>query len=162
MSWARRPFSMKSRRSRVALVLAEVAILGGLVLFEALLLSASTPAAKGVVSEVQIRIVGEGVTSGGVPWFGLQEINYTGAADGYPYDFTPGSVVNISIQPVNEDTVEHPINAVLVNSPFTVKGTFPSVPFNAEAHDDFLLQVSVEMPHSTGTYVIEISVIVGT
>lgn len=162
MSWARRAFSLGGRRSRLVLLIAAVAIVAALVFFEAILISMSAPNPTGQITGVQIRFINQGSTPDGLPWFGTQEVNYSGAADGYPFAFEPGSTVNISVQPVNHDVADHSIGSFLVNAPFHAVGSYPKVPFTAEAGDDFLLQVAIATPASTGAYQIDLTIVVGS
>lgn len=136
------------------------AIAIALVGFEAVLLIGAAPKPTGTIAGAQVRFVDEGSTSVGLPWFGTQVMNYTGPADGYPYAYAPGSTFNFSIQPANHDNASHTLSSVLVNSPFTVVRCSPTLPYEVDAGEDFLLIVTVGAPPSMGTYALNLTVVV--
>ncbi|HEV2317916.1 MAG TPA: hypothetical protein VGV89_10150 [Thermoplasmata archaeon] len=113
---------------------------------------------KGTVDSLEVRIVGQGTTPQGTGWFGTPELNYTGAQNGYPFNFGLGSSFNYSLQMANGDRSPHSVSSVGVNAPFRVLAVSPPLPYQVGGLDDFLLTVTLGTPTASGQYSVELTI----
>jgi hypothetical protein len=110
------------------------------------------PRPTGQVRSVEIRIVGQGMTPHGTGWFGAPDVNYSSVPDGYPFSFGLGSSFNYSLEVVNGDRHAHNLSAVSVSSPFRILAMSPTLPYQIDGAEDFLLILTLATPTSSGAY----------
>jgi hypothetical protein len=115
------------------------------------------PRPTGDVRSVEIRIVGQGMTSHGIGWFGTPDVNYSSVPDGYPFTFAVGSSFNYSLEVVNGDRYAHNLSAVSINAPFHILAMTPTLPYQIDGAEDFLLTLTLGSPTSSGAYSVVIT-----
>ena len=98
----------------------------------------------------------QGTNSSGYPWFGPSPFCLTPAGSHLPFSAAAGSVVNVPIPILDQDTVAHTIYSAQVAFPFTVQRTSPQLPYvvqpyttNPEGIDGGLM-IYVVLPSQPG------------
>ena len=115
------------------------------------------PPPTGEVRSVEIRIVGQGMTSHGIGWFGTPDVNYSSVPDGYPFTFAVGGSFNYSLEVVNGDRYAHNLSSVSVNAPFQIRAMTPALPYQIDGAEDFLLTLTLAAPTHSGAYAVVIT-----
>ena len=135
----------------VAAVAAVLVVLLVLIGVGDLQLPGAASPAKVNVTAVQITIL-QGLTANGSGWFGQSTYEYTGPANGYPFQVAPGSSFWIPIELENYDTNPHTIYSIAAGAPFTFSSSSPALPATLRAlQDDAFLEVYVNAPSSPGS-----------
>lgn len=124
-----------------------------------LVLPSKTPASVNIVQTNYTILEGKGAT--GVYWFGV--IGSSGANvsfddqltfpnfNGYPANLSPGSSFGVDVLLWNNDTLNHTVYSVSVNSPFALLGSKPTLPVNVPSRDDNAAFVfTVQTPNQPG------------
>lgn len=141
----------RKRILQLGVVIAAVVVAALLVLIGLGYLSLpSSPPKHFEVTGVHWAII-EGTNSGGLPWFGPSQFNYS-AADGYPIDIAVGGTVAIPWAFSNFDSENRTIFSVVAGAPFTVVRCNPGLPTIVPSGiDDALLSVIVQVPSASGS-----------
>jgi hypothetical protein len=101
--------------------------------------------------------LGEGQDANGY-WFGYPTINFTGSADGYPLTLSAGATFTIQFELENNDVVNHTIEGVTVESPFTLEKTSFHIPAVIPTGNDVDLILTLLAPSTSGTYAFSVSI----
>ena len=117
------------------------------------------------ISYLQVRVV-EGMTAGGMPWFGVDspEKNYT---DGYPVQVAPGGSFNATLFFFNYDNVSHTLHSIRATTTPTesvqIASTEPALPLmippSPESIEGQNFVVDITMPSTPGaTFVLMLNI----
>jgi len=135
-----------------------VVILLVLILEGVLVLPSNSPAPV-TIDSVQLQIH-QGTTANGLTWFGPSIINYT-TAESYPVQVAPGGSWEVDWAFQNFDNHYHNITQVLPQSPFTLGGTTPGLPYQVGPDaDQCTLTITVQAPSTAGTTYSLVTVVV--
>ncbi|MGI0052702.1 MAG: hypothetical protein ACREC5_05930 [Thermoplasmata archaeon] len=143
--------------ARRRLLIASAAILAVAIAIVLALTLTAGPPPTATVARAQVVLVGQGAGTNGLPWFGASPINLSGPADGYPFSAGLGAHFNLTLQLFNGDSQLHDLSTAAVNAPFRLVGENPTLPCPVPQHRDFLLDLTVLMPSSPGTYSLQVT-----
>jgi hypothetical protein len=101
--------------------------------------------------------IGEGQDANGY-WFGYPAINFTGSAQGYPLTLSAGASFTIQFEMNNDDVVNHTVEGVTVESPFTLQKTSFHIPAVIPTGNDVDLILYLLAPSTSGTYSFSVTI----
>jgi hypothetical protein len=140
---------------RHIILIAVVIVVVAIVLVAALVLYSHSSSASVTVTGA-VATLEEGKTSGGVPWFGQGQLNYT---TGFPLTLGAGGTFTLSVPLANDDSVPHSVVAITANTPFKVTDVSPSLPAEFDAFEDGTIVVTVQTPGSAGSFALSLTVV---
>lgn len=104
------------------------------------------------VTAVQFTVL-QGTNASGLPWLGPSSFNYSGAANGYPFQVAPGAKFSVPVEWRNYDGSPHTLYSITAQSPFTFASSSPALPATLTAYqDDAFMQIYVLAPNSAGAH----------
>ena len=93
----------------------------------------------------------QGTNSAGGGWFGPSYINFSKTALGFPINVTVGGSFTLAIAISNFDTSPHELYSATTNSPFSVDGTSPTLPWPIPAgQDNGIFRFTIGVPNTPG------------
>jgi hypothetical protein len=102
--------------------------------------------------------IAEGEDASGY-WFGNSTVSITGTENGYPLSVSPGGSFSVGLVLTNEDTVNHTISAVTVQSPFVLQKTSFHIPAVIPPGNDVDLGLTLTAPATAGTYSYSVEIV---